>query len=61
MYPLEATTETIKIAETETDHAVLAGIRKATQSIRAMLLFFTILTIGGLIGTLLWAVEMLTR
>jgi hypothetical protein len=52
MYPLEAKTETIKIAETETDHAVLADIRKATQSMRAMMIFFTVIasiTVFGLL------------
>jgi len=52
MCPLEATTETIKIAETETDHAVLVDIRKAIQSMRAMMIFFTVIasiTVFGLL------------
>jgi hypothetical protein len=51
MYPFtKAMVTDVKVSEVQTDHAVLVEIRETARSIKAMMLFFTILTILGIIG-----------
>lgn len=45
-----------KIPNDQVTHALLMDVRKIARSIRAMMIFFTVVTVIGIVGAFLYAV-----